>query len=113
METLTKEEQIELMAFINMMSKKITNEEIKESINKIYSKLEKNINQHNMTIENIDEIRYSYTSDIQNPINYFLKNKDLVITLKYKDAVEIAYAVTDSLSGKYDYLDELTSKYEE
>lgn len=43
MTNLSREEQIELMAFINMMSKKLTNEEIKDRISKIYSKLEKEI----------------------------------------------------------------------
>lgn len=43
MKDLTSEEQIELLAFINMMSKKLTNEEIKNRISKIYSKLEKEI----------------------------------------------------------------------
>lgn len=43
MTNLSREEQIELMAFINMMSKKLTNEEIKDRISKIYLKLEKEI----------------------------------------------------------------------
>ena len=113
MEFLTREEQIELMAFINMMIKQTESENIINDINKIYAKLEKNINRHIMTIENIDEIRYSYSTETKNPINYFLENKNLVTILKYKEAIEIAYAVIDSLGGKYDYLDELTSKYEE
>ena len=43
MTNLSRGEQIELMAFINMMSKKLTNEEIKDRISKIYLKLEKEI----------------------------------------------------------------------
>lgn len=43
MKDLTREEQIELLAFINMMLKNLTNEEIKDRISKIYSKLEKEI----------------------------------------------------------------------
>jgi hypothetical protein len=64
-------------------------------------------------MEGIEKTSYKYNNDFKNPITYYIQTKTLTTSLNYKDALEIAYAVIDSLGGSYDYLDELTNKYEE
>ena len=64
-------------------------------------------------MEDIKRISYKYNKELKNPITYYIETKTLTTSLNYKDALEIAYAVIDSLNGSYDYLDELTNQYEE
>ena len=61
----------------------------------------------------IEKTSYKYNNDFKNPITYYIQTKTVTTNLNYKDALEIAYAVIDSLGGNYDYLDELTNQYEE
>ena len=63
-------------------------------------------------MENIKSISYQYTHDFTNPINYHINTTTVTTSLSYKDALEIAYSVIDSLGGSYDYLDELVDEYE-
>ena len=64
-------------------------------------------------MEGIEKTSYKYNNDFKNPITYYIQTKTVTTSLNYKDALEIAYAVIDSLGGSYDYLDELTDKFEE
>lgn len=64
-------------------------------------------------MEGIEKTSYKYNNDFKNPITYYIQTKEITTSLNYKDALEIAYAVIDSLGGSYDYLDELTNQYEE
>lgn len=64
-------------------------------------------------MEDIKRISYKYNKELKNPITYYIQTKTVTTNLNYKDALEIAYAVIDSLGGSYDYLDELTNQYEE
>lgn len=64
-------------------------------------------------MEGIEKTSYKYNNDFKNPITYYIQTKTVTTSLNYKDALEIAYAVIDSLGGSYDYLDELTNQYEE
>ena len=64
-------------------------------------------------MEDIKRISYKYNKELKNPITYYIETKTITTSLSYKDALEIAYAVIDSLGGSYDYLDELTNQYEE
>ena len=62
-------------------------------------------------MKNIKKISYQYTRDYRNPINYQIQTDTVTTTLSYNDAMEIAYAVIDSLGGSYDFLDELVEKF--
>jgi hypothetical protein len=64
-------------------------------------------------MKNIKKISYQYTRDYRNPINYQIQTDTVTTTLSYNDAMEIAYAVIDSLGGSYDYLDELVEKFDD
>lgn len=64
-------------------------------------------------MEDIKRISYKYNKDLKNPITYYIQTKTITTSLNYKDALEIAYAVIDSLGGSYDYLDNLVWDYEE
>lgn len=64
-------------------------------------------------MEGIEKTSYKYNNDFKNPITYYIQTKTVTTSLNYKDALEIAYAVIDSLGGSYDYLDELTNQYKE
>lgn len=59
------------------------------------------------------KVSYQYTRDYRNPINYQIQTDEVTTTLSYNDAMEIAYAVIDSLGGSYDYLDELVEKFDD
>ena len=56
-------------------------------------------------MKNIKKISYSYGKDFKNPITYYIQTDEITTSLNYKDALEIAYAVIDSLGGSYDYLE--------
>lgn len=64
-------------------------------------------------MKNIKSISYQYTRDYRNPINYQIQTDTVTTTLSYNDAMEIAYAVIDSLGGSYDFLDELVEKVDD
>jgi len=64
-------------------------------------------------MKNIKKISYQYTRDYRNPINYQIQTDEVTTTLSYNDAMEIAYAVIDSLGGSYDFLDELVEKFDD
>ena len=64
-------------------------------------------------MEGIEKTSYKYNNDCKNPITYYIQTKTLTTSLNYKDALEIAYAVIDSLNGNYEYLDNLVWDYEE
>ena len=64
-------------------------------------------------MENIKKTSYKYNRDFENPITYYIETEKVTTSLNYKDALEIAYAVVDSLNGSYDYLDELLDKFEQ
>ncbi len=64
-------------------------------------------------MENINSISYQYLNDRNNPILYHISTPTITTSLNYKDALEIAYAVIDSLCGSYEYLDDLVEKFEE
>lgn len=64
-------------------------------------------------MKNIKKISYQYTRDYRNPINYQIQTDTVTTTLSYNDAMEIAYAVIDSLGGSYDFLDELVEKFDD
>lgn len=59
------------------------------------------------------KVSYQYTRDYRNPINYQIQTDTVTTTLSYNDAMEIAYAVIDSLGGSYDFLDELVEKFDD
>lgn len=63
-------------------------------------------------MKNIKKISYQYIRDFKNPINYHIQTDKVTTSLNYEDALEIAYAVIDSLGGNYDYLDYLTENFE-
>jgi len=63
-------------------------------------------------MKNIKKISYQYTRDFKNPINYTIETDTITTTLKYEDALEIAFGVIDSLNGSYEYLQELIEKFE-
>lgn len=63
-------------------------------------------------MEDIKRISYKYNKELKNPITYYIQTNAITTNLNYKDALEIAYAVIDSLYGNYNYLDELTDKFE-
>lgn len=63
-------------------------------------------------MKNIKSISYQYTRDFKNPINYTVNTETVTTTLKYKDALEIAFGVIDSLNGSYEYLQELIERFE-
>lgn len=63
-------------------------------------------------MKNIEKISYQYTRDFRNPINYHVETETVTTSISYGDALEIAYAVIDSLGGSYDTLDELVKKFE-
>lgn len=58
------------------------------------------------------KVSYQYTRDFKNPINYTVQTDTVTTTLSYKDALEIVYAVVDSLGGSYDFLEELVEEFE-
>ena len=64
-------------------------------------------------MKNIKSISYKYNRDSKNPITYYLNTDTITTSLSYEDALEIAYAVMDSLGGDYDYLEDLVDEYEE
>ena len=63
-------------------------------------------------MKNIKKISYQFTNDFKNPINYHIQTDTVTTSLNYKDALEIAYAVIDSLYGSYEYLDDLVDNFE-
>lgn len=63
-------------------------------------------------MKDIKEISYRYNRDIKNPITYTIQTNTITTSLNYKDALEIAYAVIDSLGGKYDHLEDLENEFE-
>ena len=64
-------------------------------------------------MEGIEKTSYKYNNDFKNPITYYIQTKTLTTSLNYKDALEIAYAVIDSLNGDCEFLDNLVWDYEE
>ena len=63
-------------------------------------------------MKNILKTSYSYNRDYKNPITYHIQTDTVTTSLNYKDALEIAYAVIDSLGGSYDFLEELKEEFE-
>lgn len=63
-------------------------------------------------MKNIEKISYQYTRDFRNPINYHVETETVTTSISYRDALEIAYAVIDSLGGSYDTLNELVENFE-
>ena len=63
-------------------------------------------------MKNIKKISYQYTRDFKNPINYTIETDTITTSLQYKDALEIAFGVIDSLNGSYEYLQELIRNFE-
>lgn len=63
-------------------------------------------------MKNIKKISYQYTRDFKNPINYTIETDTITTSLKYKDAVQIAFGVIDSLNGSYENLQELIERFE-
>ena len=63
-------------------------------------------------MKNIESISYKYNADFKNPITYYIREKNITTSLNYSDALEIAYAVIDSLGGDYNYLEDLIEEYE-
>lgn len=63
-------------------------------------------------MKNIKSISYSYNRDFIEPIRYQIQTDTITTTLNYKDALEIAYAVIDSLGGSCDYLEDLVENFE-
>ncbi len=55
--------------------------------------------------------KISYT--VTNSMKYFVETEKKSITLDFDDALEIAFAVIDSLGGDYEYLDDLVEKFKE
>lgn len=60
-------------------------------------------------MKDIKKISYTLT----NSIKYFIETEKRSITLEFDDALEIAYAVIDSLGGDYEYLDNLVEEFKE
>lgn len=63
-------------------------------------------------MKNIKKISYQYTRDFKNPINYIIETDTITTSLQYKNALEIAFGVIDSLNGSYEYLQELIERFE-
>ena len=63
-------------------------------------------------MKNIKKISYQYTRDFKNPINYTIETDTITTSLQYKDAVQIAFGVIDSLNGSYENLQELIERFE-
>lgn len=63
-------------------------------------------------MKDIKSISYRYNRDSKNPITYYINTDKITTSLGYEDALEIAYAVIDSLGGNYDYLEDLVDEYE-
>ena len=67
-------------------------------------------------LEKIQKISYHYNFDpkisFKNPIRYYIQTNTITTSLEYKDAVQIAYAVIDSLGGDYSYLEDLIENFE-
>ena len=55
-------------------------------------------------MEGIEKTSYKYNNDFKNPITYYIQTKTITTSLNYKDALEIAYAVIDSLGGDCGFL---------
>jgi hypothetical protein len=64
-------------------------------------------------MRNIKSISYSYGNDSKNPIIYHIHTHEITTSINYRDALEIAYAVVDSLGGSYEFLDELVENFED
>lgn len=63
-------------------------------------------------MEGIEKTSYKYNNNFKNPITYYIQTKTITTSLNYKDALEIAYAVIDSLGGDCDFLEDLVYEYE-
>lgn len=63
-------------------------------------------------MKNIKKISYQYTRDFKNPINYTIETDTITTSLQYKDAIQIAFGVIDSLNGSYEDLQELIERFE-
>lgn len=63
-------------------------------------------------MKNIKSISYSYNNNFKNPILYHINTDTETTSLNYKDALEIAYAVIDSLGGSYEFLNDLAEDFE-
>ncbi len=63
-------------------------------------------------MEEIKSISYRYNKDLENPITYHINTKTITTSLNYRDALDIAYAVIDSLGGSYDELEGLVEAFE-
>lgn len=63
-------------------------------------------------MKDIKKISYGYNRDFKNPIIYYIQTDTVTTSLNYKDALEIAYAVIDSLGGSYEALEELEDEFE-
>ena len=63
-------------------------------------------------MRNIKKISYQYTRDFKNPINYTIETDTITTSLQYKDAIQIAFGVIDSLNGSYENLQELIERFE-
>lgn len=64
-------------------------------------------------MKNIKKISYSYGNNFKNPITYYIQTDTVTTSLNYHDALEIAYAVVDSLGGSYDFIDELVEAFDD
>ena len=62
-------------------------------------------------MKNIKKISYQYTRDFKNPINYTIETDTITTSLQYKDAIQIAFGVIDSLNGSYENLQELIERF--
>lgn len=62
-------------------------------------------------MKDIQKINYKYNKDIENPVTYSIQTKSETTILNYKDALEIAYAVIDSMYGDYNYLEKLEREF--
>lgn len=63
-------------------------------------------------MKNIKSISYSYNNNFKSPILYHINTDTETTSLNYKDALEIAYAVIDSLGGSYEFLNDLVEGFE-
>ena len=61
----------------------------------------------------IKKVSYKYNNNLLNPITYYLETDKTTTSIDFKSALEIAYAVIDSLYGSYEYLDDLVDEFEE
>ncbi len=62
-------------------------------------------------MKNIKSISYSYNNNFKEPILYHINTDTVTTSLSYKDALEIAFAVIDSLNGSYEYLENLVDDF--